>query len=95
MSSTLGRDLTLYTAARFALIGAITGLLLLLDIPLVFALAVAAVLGLPLGLVLFRGLNQRVTTGLAERNAAGRAAREQLRAELRGGSSPADDGDQS
>lgn len=93
MTSTLGRDLTLYTVARFALIGAITGLLLLLDVPLVFAIAVAAVLGLPLGLVLFRGLNQRVTTGLAERNAAARTAREQLRAELRGGSAPATERD--
>ncbi len=80
----LARDLTLYTLARLALIGAVTVLLVLFDVPLLVALAVAVVVGFPLGLLVFRGLNNRVTAGLAERNADRVAARERMRAELRG-----------
>jgi hypothetical protein len=42
------------------------------------------VVGFPLGLLVFRGLNQRVTAGLAERGADRTATRDRLRAELRG-----------
>ncbi len=80
----LGRDLALYTLARLALIGAVTVLLVLFDVPLLVALAVAVVVGFPLGLLIFRGLNQRVTAGLAERGKDRVAERERLRAELRG-----------
>jgi hypothetical protein len=80
----LARDLTLYTLARLALIGAVTVLLVLFDVPLLVALAVAVVVGFPLGLLVFRGLNQRVTAGLAERGADRTATRDRLRAELRG-----------
>jgi hypothetical protein len=80
----LGRDLALYTVARLGLIAAVAALLLLFDVPLLVSLAIAIVVSFPLGLLLFRGLNQRVTTGLAERGANRHAVREQLRAELRG-----------
>jgi hypothetical protein len=83
----LTRDLALYTLGRLALVGAVTGLLLLFEVPLLVALAVAVVVGFPLGLLVFRGLNQRVTAGLAERGADRMAARERLRAELRGDTS--------
>ena len=82
--NTLARDLTLYTLGRLALVGAVTVVLVLFDVPLLVALAVAVVVGFPLGLLVFRGLNQRVTTGLAERGAQRSATRDRLRAELRG-----------
>ena len=82
--STLGRDLTLYTLGRLALVGAVTVVLVLFDVPLLPALAVAIVVAFPLGLLVFRKLNNRVTTGLAERNADRVAARDRLRAQLRG-----------
>jgi hypothetical protein len=80
----LGRDLALYTAARLGLVAVVTAVLLLFDVPFLVSLAIAVVLGFPLGLLLFRGLNNRVTTGLAKRGAEKHAARERLRAELRG-----------
>ncbi len=80
----LGRDLTLYTAGRIVLIAAVTVLLVLFQVPLLVALAVAVVVGFPLGLLVFRGLNQRVTAALAERGKDRTDARERLRAELRG-----------
>ncbi len=80
----LARDLTLYTLGRLVLIAAVTGLLVLFDVPLLVALAVAVVVGFPLGLLVFRGLNQRVTAALAERGKERMDARERLRAELRG-----------
>ncbi|CRK60176.1 POSSIBLE CONSERVED MEMBRANE PROTEIN [Alloactinosynnema sp. L-07] len=80
----LGRDIALYTAARVAIVAAVTGALALFDIPLLVALAIGIVVGFPLGLLLFRGLNERVTAGLAERY----ADRDRLRAELRGDTEP-------
>jgi hypothetical protein len=80
----LGRDLILYTLARFGLLAAITGILLLFKVPLLVALAVAVVAGFPLGILLLRPLNRRVTEGLAARGAAKYAERERLRAQLRG-----------
>jgi uncharacterized protein DUF4229 len=62
----------------------VTGILLLFKVPLLVALAVAVVAGFPLGLLLFRPLNRRVTEGLAARGAAKYAERERLRAQLRG-----------
>jgi hypothetical protein len=84
VSSTLGRDLTLYTLGRLALVGVVTLVLVLFDVPLLVAVAIAVVVGFPLGLLVFRGLNQRVTAGLAERGAERMAVKERLRAELRG-----------
>ncbi|GAB1508318.1 DUF4229 domain-containing protein [Actinophytocola sp. KF-1] len=88
----LARDLTLYTLGRLVLIAAVTALLVLFDVPLLVALAVAVVVGFPLGLLVFRGLNQRVTAALAERGKDRMDARERLRAELRG-DQPGPDGD--
>ena len=82
--STLGRDLTLYTLGRLALVGAVTVVLVLFNVPLLVSFAVAIVVGFPLGLLVFRKLNSRVTAGLAERGAERTATRERLRAELRG-----------
>ena len=82
--STLGRDLTLYTLGRLALVGAVAVVLVLFDVPLLPALAVAIVVGFPLGLLVFRTLNNRVTAGLAERGASRVETRERLRRELRG-----------
>jgi hypothetical protein len=84
VSSTLGRDLTLYSLGRLALVGAVTVLLVLFGVPLIVSLAVAVVVGFPLGLLVFRGLNHRVTAGLAERGAERTETRQRLRAELRG-----------
>ena len=81
---TLARDLLLYTLARLALVGVVTAVLLLFDVPLLVSLAIAVVVGFPLGLLVFRGLNNRVTAGLAARGADRMAARDRLRAELRG-----------
>jgi uncharacterized protein DUF4229 len=83
-ADTLGRDLALYTLGRLVLVGAVTVALVLLDVPLLPAVAVALVVGFPLGLLVFRGLNQRVTAGLAERGAERAQTRERLRRELRG-----------
>lgn len=80
----LARDLTLYTLGRLVLIAVVTVVLVLFDVPLLVALAVAVVVGFPLGLLVFRGLNQRVTAALAERGKDRMSARERLRAELRG-----------
>lgn len=80
----LGRDLTLYTLGRLVLIAVVTVVLVLFEVPLLVALAVAVVVGFPLGLLVFRGLNHRVTAALAERGKGRTNARERLRAELRG-----------
>ncbi|MGQ0839259.1 DUF4229 domain-containing protein [Actinokineospora sp.] len=84
----LGRDIALYTGGRVVLVAAVAGVLLLFDIPLLVSLAIAVVVGFPLGLLLFRGLNSRVTAGLAERGAERNAERARLRAELRGEPAP-------
>lgn len=74
------RDLVLYTAARLGLVAVVTTVLMLVEIPLLVGLAVAVVVAFPLSLVLFKGLNQRVTAGMAQRG----AERARLRAQLRG-----------
>lgn len=84
MEDTLGRDIALYTAARIALVAVVTAVLLLFDVPLLVSVAVAVVVGFPLGLLLFRGLNARVTAGLAERGKHRQAERDRLRSQLRG-----------
>jgi hypothetical protein len=89
--STLGRDLLLYTLVRVVLVAAVTGVLVLFDIPLLVAVAVGLVVAFPLSQLMFRGLNDRVTAGLAARGADRSAERDRLRAELRG--DPDDQGD--
>jgi Protein of unknown function (DUF4229) len=80
----LWRDILLYTLARLGLVVVVTAVLLLFGVPLLVSLAVAVVVGFPLGLLVFRGLNRRVTAGLAERGATRDAERDRLRAQLRG-----------
>lgn len=80
----LGRDLALYTAARLAIVGVVTVLLLLFKVPFLVSLAIALVVGFPLGILVFRGLNDRLTAGLAARGATKHAERGRLRAQLRG-----------
>lgn len=77
-------DLTLYLLARFGLVAVVAALLVLANVPVPVALVIALVLALPLGLLLFRGLNARVTRGLAVRGERRKAERERLRSELRG-----------
>ena len=84
----LRRDLTLYTLARLGLVAAVTAVLVIFGVPLLVSLAVAFVVGLPLGILVFRSLNQRVTAGLAERGAQREAHRAELRARLRGDEPP-------
>ena len=82
-TSTFGRDIALYTAARIGLLAVIAFLLTLAHVPLLIAIAVGLVLAWPLSMVLLRGLNTRIAAALTER----RAERLKMRAELRGESS--------
>ncbi|MGH3433582.1 MAG: DUF4229 domain-containing protein [Thermocrispum sp.] len=78
-------DLTLYLLARFGLTAAIAAaLVLLVDAPVLVAALIGLVAGFPLALLLFRGLNARVTAGLATRGDRRKAERARLRAQLRG-----------
>lgn len=80
--------MTLYVLARLGLVAAVTGVLMLVKVPLLPALAVGVVVALPASLFLFKGLRQRVAAGLNERQAARRSERDKLRAELRGDEGP-------
>jgi hypothetical protein len=84
----LTRDLTLYTLARIGLVAVVTVILLLFKVPLLVSVAVAVVVGFPLGILLFRPLNRRVTEGLAARGAERHEHRARLRAQLRGEDPP-------
>lgn len=80
-----GVDLTLYLLARLGLVVLVAALLVAFaGAPPLVALIVALVASFPLGLLLFRGLNARVTAGLAVRGERRKAEKERLRAELRG-----------
>ena len=79
-TSTFGRDIALYTAARIGLLVVIAFLLTLVNVPLLIAVAVGLVLAWPLSMVLLRGLNARIAAAMTER----RAERLKMRAELRG-----------
>lgn len=80
----VGRDLTLYVLARFALVVVVAALLTLINVPLLVSVAVGLVVGLPVSMVVLRGWHERVAAGLAARGMVRRAARDRLRAELRG-----------
>jgi hypothetical protein len=80
----LGRDVALYTAARIGLIAVVAVLLVLARVPLLISVGVGVIAGLPLSVLLLRGLHNRVSSGLAARSANRRAQRARLRAELRG-----------
>jgi hypothetical protein len=80
----VGRDLALYVLARFALVVTIAAVLTLINVPLLVSIAVGLVVGLPVSMVVLRGWHERVAAGLAARGMVRRAARDRLRAELRG-----------
>jgi hypothetical protein len=80
----LSRDIALYTVARLVLVAVVTTVLTLVGVPFLVSLLVAVVVALPLSMVLLRGLNQRVTAGMAVRGEARRVERERLRSQLRG-----------
>lgn len=80
--------MTLYVLARLGLVAVVTGVLMLVNVPLLPALAVGVVVALPASLFLFKGLRQRVAVGLNERQAVRQAERDKLRAELRGDEGP-------
>jgi hypothetical protein len=80
----VGRDLTLYVLARFALVVVVAAILTLINVPLLLSIAVGLVVGLPVSMVVLRGWHQQVAAGLAARGVVRRAARDRLRAELRG-----------
>ncbi|WP_245822757.1 DUF4229 domain-containing protein [Lentzea waywayandensis] len=84
----LARDVTLYVLARLGLVVVVMGALMLFKVPLLPALAVGVVVALPASLFIFKGLRQRVATGLDAHQAARRAEREKLRSELRGDEGP-------
>lgn len=87
----VGRDLALYVLARFALVAVVAAALTLVHVPLLISIAVGLIAGVPLSAVVLRGWHQRVARGLAARGAVRRAARDRLRAELRGDGVPAPD----
>ena len=80
----LATTAALYVLARLALLGLITGLLLLAGTPVVIALLVALIVALPLSMLVFRGLRGRLDTALAAARARRGQEREVLRAGLRG-----------
>lgn len=85
----LGRPLALYSLARVGLVVLVSAILVGLGVPLVVAVLVALIVGLPLSMLLFRGLRTQVTEGLAVRGARRAAERAALRAKLRGETPPA------
>jgi hypothetical protein len=62
----------------------VAAVLTLINVPLLVSIAVGLVVGLPVSMVVLRGWHQRVAAGLAARGMVRRAARDRLRAELRG-----------
>ena len=80
----LGRDVTLYVLARLGMVAVVMALLMLVNVPLLVAMAVGVVVALPLSLFLLKGMRARVAAGLNERGEARKAERERLRAQLRG-----------
>jgi uncharacterized protein DUF4229 len=84
----IARDLCLYVLARFVLVGVVATILVLINVPLLISIMVGLVLGLPVSMLLFRGWHDRVARALAARGMVRRAARDRLRAELRGETGP-------
>jgi membrane protein implicated in regulation of membrane protease activity len=80
----LAATLGMYTAARIALVGVVTALLLLTGVPFAIALLVALIVALPLSMVLFRGLRARLEEAFATVRERRAREREALRARLRG-----------
>ncbi len=66
------------------LVAVLTGVLVLVGLPLLLALIVALIVALPLSLILFRPLRTRLNREIEVATAGRRAQRDKLRAELRG-----------
>ncbi|WP_207837788.1 DUF4229 domain-containing protein [Williamsia soli] len=94
----LAADLALFTGARIALVIALAaGIYLLgkvvgIDVPVLVAAFFAVIIALPLGMVLFKGLRDRVNLGIATVDAGRKAQRENLTARLRGQDSSTPEG---
>jgi Protein of unknown function (DUF4229) len=89
------RDVSVYAVARLSLVGALAALIYgsarfagVADFPVYIALAFAIVIALPLGIWVFAPLRRRATASIAAFDERRRRDREQLRARLRGESSP-------
>jgi hypothetical protein len=89
------RDVGLYAAARLLLVAGLAALIYGIarvagvdDFPVYIALAFAIVIALPLGIWVFTPLRLRATASIAAFDERRRRDREQLRARLRGESSP-------
>ena len=89
------RDVSLYAAARLLLVAALAALIYGIarvagvdDFPVYIAVAFAIVIALPLGIWVFTPLRRRATASIAAFDERRRRDREQLRARLRGESSP-------
>jgi Protein of unknown function (DUF4229) len=80
----LAATIWLYTLARFGLVAAVAGVLLLAGVPLLIAVLVGLIVALPLSMVLFRGLRGRLDAALAEVRERRSAERAALRGRLRG-----------
>ncbi|HEY9314794.1 DUF4229 domain-containing protein [Williamsia sp.] len=86
----LAIDLVLFTGARIALVIALAaGIYLIgqavgIDVPILVAAFFAVIIALPLGMLLFKGLRERVNAGIATVDAGRKAQRENLSSRLRG-----------
>jgi hypothetical protein len=80
----LARDLAAYVLIRLALVSLIAAGLIALGAFWPVAVAVGVIMTLPLSALLMRGWRDRLARGLAARGMVRRAARDRLRAELRG-----------
>jgi hypothetical protein len=83
-TSHLARDLTLYLLARLGIAVVVATVLAFAGVYWLVALAAGIVVSMPVGLLTLRGLNARVTAGLAARNERRARERAKLRAQLRG-----------
>jgi hypothetical protein len=84
----LATAVTRYGLARIALVAAIAALLVWAGVPVLVALPIAIVAGMPLSLLLLKPLRADLDEALAVSGARRSAHRARLRAELRGDASP-------
>src|SRR5690242_21156770 len=87
----LGPALVLYTAGRLGLVVLVAGVLVVAGVPLLLALLIGVIAALPLAAVALRGPRARLDAALASTGARRSAARDDLRARLRGGDELAPD----
>lgn len=80
-----------YALARLGLLAVIAGLLVAAGTPVLVALLVGLVVALPLSMLVFRGLRERLDAALAERGRRRSSERAALRAGLRGDDVRGDD----